>query len=287
MQIDEKAMMLDYIRLALKEDVGDGDHTTLACIPASARDKAVLIAKEGGVIAGLEVAAMVYHEVDPEIVFTPLVEEGQEVAMGDHVFSVEGSSRSILTAERLSLNYIQRMSGIATHTRRLVRLIGHSKTTLLDTRKTTPNNRVFEKMAVRIGGGNNHRFGLFDMILIKDNHIDFCGGVEGALDAVHQYLELLGRKLPVEIEVRNFEELDRVLRHGGITRIMLDNFSVPDLKKALEIIDHRYETEASGGINERNLVEYASTNVDFISVGALTHHVNALDLSLKSLKSVL
>ena len=287
MQIDEKAMMLDYIRLALKEDVGDGDHTTLACIPASARDKAVLIAKEGGVIAGLEVAAMVYHEVDPEIVFTPLVEEGQEVAMGDHVFSVEGSSRSILTAERLSLNYIQRMSGIATHTRRLVRLIGHSKTTLLDTRKTTPNNRVFEKMAVRIGGGNNHRFGLFDMILIKDNHIDFCGGVEGALDAVHQYLERLGRKLPVEIEVRNFEELDRVLRHGGITRIMLDNFSVPDLKKALEIIDHRYETEASGGINERNLVEYASTNVDFISVGALTHHVNALDLSLKSLISVL
>ena len=287
MQIDEKAMMLDYIRLALKEDVGDGDHTTLACIPASARDKAVLIAKEGGVIAGLEVAAMVYHEVDPEIVFTPLVEEGQEVAMGDHVFSVEGSSRSILTAERLSLNYIQRMSGIATHTRRLVRLIGHSKTTLLDTRKTTPNNRVFEKMAVRIGGGNNHRFGLFDMILIKDNHIDFCGGVEGALDAVHQYLERFGRKLPVEIEVRNFEELDRVLRHGGITRIMLDNFSVPDLKKALEIIDHRYETEASGGINERNLVEYASTNVDFISVGALTHHVNALDLSLKSLKSVL
>ena len=286
MQIDEKAMMLDYIRLALREDVGDGDHTTLACIPASAQDKAVLIAKEGGVIAGLEVAAMVFHEVDPDIVFTPLVEEGQEVAMGNHVFSVEGSSRSILTAERLSLNYIQRMSGIATHTRRLVRLIGHSKTTLLDTRKTTPNNRVFEKMAVRIGGGSNHRFGLFDMILIKDNHIDFCGGIDQALDTVRQYLEQTGKKLPVEIEVRDFEELDQVLRHGGVTRIMLDNFSVSDLRKALEIIDHRYETEASGGINERNLAEYASTNVDFISVGALTHHVNALDLSLKSLSAL-
>ena len=286
MQIDEKAMMLDYIRLALREDVGDGDHTTLACIPASAQDKAVLIAKEGGVIAGLEVAAMVFHEVDSDIVFTPLVEEGQEVAMGDHVFSVEGSSRSILTAERLSLNYIQRMSGIATHTRRLVRLIGHSKTTLLDTRKTTPNNRVFEKMAVRIGGGSNHRFGLFDMILIKDNHIDFCGGIDQALDTVRQYLEQTGKKLPVEIEVRDFEELDQVLRHGGVTRIMLDNLSVSDLRKALEIIDHRYETEASGGINERNLAEYASTNVDFISVGALTHHVNALDLSLKSLSAL-
>lgn len=286
MQIDEKAMMLDYIRLALREDVGDGDHTTLACIPVSAQDKAVLIAKEGGVIAGLEVAAMVFHEVDSDIVFTPLVEEGQEVAMGDHVFSVEGSSRSILTAERLSLNYIQRMSGIATHTRRLVRLIGHSKTTLLDTRKTTPNNRVFEKMAVRIGGGSNHRFGLFDMILIKDNHIDFCGGIDQALDTVRQYLEQTGKKLPVEIEVRDFEELDQVLRHGGVTRIMLDNFSVSDLRKALEIIDHRYETEASGGINERNLAEYASTNVDFISVGALTHHVNALDLSLKSLSAL-
>ncbi len=287
MQIDEKAMMLDYIRLALKEDVGDGDHTTLACIPASARDKAVLIAKEGGVIAGLEVAEMVYHEVDPEIVFTPLVEDGQEVAVGDHVFSVEGSSRSILTAERLSLNYIQRMSGIATHTRRLVRLIGQSKTTLLDTRKTTPNNRVFEKMAVRIGGGSNHRFGLFDMILIKDNHIDFCGGISQALDAVHQYMERNGKNLPVEIEVRDFEELAQVLNHGGVNRIMLDNFSVPDLRKALGIIDHRYETEASGGINEKNLADYASTNVDFISVGALTHHVSALDLSLKSLESIL
>lgn len=286
MQIDEKAMMLEYIRLALKEDIGDGDHTSLACVPASARDKAVLIAKEGGVIAGLEVAEMVYHEVDPDIVFEPLVEEGQEVAMGDHVFSVEGSSRSILTAERLSLNYIQRMSGIATHTRRLVRLIGRSKTVLLDTRKTTPNNRVFEKMAVRIGGGSNHRFGLFDMILVKDNHIDFCGGIKPALDAVGRYLERTGRKLPVEIEVRDFEELDQVLQHGGVDRIMLDNFSVPDLRKALGIINHRYETEASGGINEKNLAEYASTDVDFISVGALTHHVNALDLSLKSLKSM-
>lgn len=283
MQIDEKAMMLDYIRLALKEDVGDGDHTSLACIPEEAKGKAVLVAKEAGVLAGLEVARMVYEEVDSRIVFTPLLEDGQEIQVGDRIFIVEGPSRSILTAERLSLNYIQRMSGIATHTRRLVKMIGESKTTLLDTRKTTPNNRVFEKMAVRIGGGSNHRFGLFDMILIKDNHIDFAGGIKEALDAVHFYLEAKGKQLPIEIEVRSFEELEQVLQHGGVDRIMLDNFPVDKIREALRRIDGRYETEASGGINMDNLAEYASTNVDFISVGALTHHVNALDLSLKAM----
>lgn len=275
-------MMIDYIRLALKEDVGDGDHTTLSCIPSSARDKAVLVAKEAGVIAGLEVARMVYAEVDPTVVFTPLMQDGAEIGVGDRIFTVEGPSRSILTAERLSLNYLQRMSGIATHTRRLVNLIGSGKTVLLDTRKTTPNNRVFEKMAVRIGGGRNHRFGLFDMILIKDNHIDFAGGIPQAIDSVHAYLKKKGKDLAIEIEVRNFDELGQVLAHGGVNRIMLDNFSVEDIRKAVGLVGGRYETEASGGITEQTLPLYASTGVDFISVGALTHHISSLDLSLKA-----
>lgn len=280
MKTEEKEIIADYIRQALREDVGDGDHTSLACIPESARGSAVLVAKQAGVIAGLEVAAMVYAQVDPSIVFTPLVQEGDEVEKGVRVFRVEGPSRSILTAERLSLNYIQRMSGIATQTRRLTRMIGNGKTVLLDTRKTTPNNRIFEKMAVRIGGGQNHRFGLFDMILLKDNHIDFAGGIEKAIDAVHAYLKEKGKNLTIEIEVRDFDELRRVLAHGGVNRIMLDNFSVEDLRKALVVIDGKYETEASGGITEETLAQYAATGVDFISVGALTHHIRSLDLSL-------
>ena len=284
MQVDEKEMMAAYIRLAMKEDIGDGDHTTLSCIPASATDKAVLVAKEAGVIAGMEVAKTVYETVDPKVVFTPLVEDGSEVVPGDRVFTVEGASRSILTAERLSLNYIQRMSGIATYTRKLTRMIGEGKAVLLDTRKTTPNNRVFEKMAVRIGGGRNHRFGLFDMILIKDNHIDFAGGITQAIAAVHAYLREKSLQLAIEIEVRSFEELEEVLRHGGVNRIMLDNFTPADIRKAVSMIDGRYETEASGGINEQTLAEYAATGVDFISVGALTHHISSLDLSLKAVR---
>lgn len=284
MQVDEKEMMAAYIRLAMKEDIGDGDHTTLSCIPASATDKAVLVAKEAGVIAGMEVAKTVYETVDPKVVFTPLVEDGSEVVPGDRIFTVEGASRSILTAERLSLNYIQRMSGIATYTRKLIRMIGEGKAVLLDTRKTTPNNRVFEKMAVRIGGGRNHRFGLFDMILIKDNHIDFAGGITQAIDAVHAYLREKSLQLAIEIEVRSFEELEEVLRHGGVNRIMLDNFTPADIRKAVSMIDGRYETEASGGINEQTLAEYAATGVDFISVGALTHHISSLDLSLKAVR---
>lgn len=284
MQIDEKAMMLNHIRQAIKEDIGDGDHTSLSCVPASAKGKAVLVAKEAGVIAGMEVARMVYHEVDPQVVFTPLVKDGSEIKVGDRIFTVEGSSRSILMAERLSLNYIQRMSGIATHTRSLVKLIGNSKTVLLDTRKTTPNNRVFEKMAVKIGGGNNHRFGLFDMILIKDNHIDFAGGIPQALNAVHSYLKEKGLDLAVEIEVRSFDELEQVLECGGVNRIMLDNFSPEDIEKAVAIINGKYETEASGGITRQTLARYAATGVDFISVGALTHHISSLDLSLKAVQ---
>ena len=284
MRIDEKEMMAAYIRLALREDVGDGDHTTLSCIPASATDKAVLVAKEAGVIAGMEVARMVYGQMDASIVFTPLVQDGCEVKPGDRIFTVEGASRSILTAERLSLNYIQRMSGIATYTRKLTRLVGSGTAVLLDTRKTTPNNRVFEKMAVRIGGGKNHRFGLFDMILVKDNHIDFAGGIRQAIDAVHAYLQEKDLKLAVEIEVRSFEELDEVLDRGGVDRIMLDNFTPEDIRKAVECIGGRFETEASGGINEQTLARYAATGVDFISVGALTHHISSLDLSLKAMR---
>ncbi len=288
MMREEEKMIRNYIRLALQEDVGDGDHTSLSCIPASAKGKAVLVAKEEGVIAGVGIARMVYEEVDPKTVFTPLVQDGAEVKKGDRIFEVEGFSRSILTAERLSLNYIQRMSGIATHTRRLVNLIASvptdngRRTTLLDTRKTTPNNRIFEKMAVKIGGGSNHRFGLFDMILIKDNHIDFAGGIEKAIDAVHTYLQEKGKTLPIEIEVRNFDELDRVMKHGGVNRVMLDNFTPEDLRKALKVGDGKYETEAAGGITEQTLPLYAATGVDFISVGALTHHIAALDLSLKA-----
>ncbi|MDE5742865.1 MAG: carboxylating nicotinate-nucleotide diphosphorylase, partial [Bacteroidales bacterium] len=262
------------------------DHTSLACVPETARGEAVLVAKEAGVLAGVEVAETVYRLVDPHIDFKALKHDGDRLAVGDRVWTVSGASRSILTAERLSLNYVQRMSGIATQTRRLVDMLAGTRTTLLDTRKTTPNNRVFEKMAVRIGGGSNHRFGLFDMILIKDNHIDFAGGVVEAVQAAEAYLKANGLKLPVEVEVRNEAELEAVLRHGGVQRIMLDNFTVPDLKKAVEKIGGRYETEASGGITEATLKDYASSGVDFISVGGLTHHVASLDLSLKAVHHI-
>lgn len=282
----EKTAVEFYIRLALKEDVGDGDHTSLACVPAKARGEAVLVAKEAGVLAGVEVAETVYRLVDPQVTFTALKQDGDRLQPGDRVWTVEGASRSILTAERLSLNYVQRMSGIATHTRRLVDMLAGTRTTLLDTRKTTPNNRVFEKMAVRIGGGSNHRFGLFDMILIKDNHIDFAGGVAQAVQAAQDYLKANGLKLPIEVEVRDTDELETVLRHGGVQRIMLDNFTVPDLTKAVKHIGGRYETEASGGITEATLKDYASSGVDFISVGSLTHHVASLDLSLKAVHHI-
>lgn len=282
MQIDEETMMRDYIRLAIREDVGDGDHTTLSCIPASARGKAVLVAKEAGVIAGMDVARMVYGEVDPQVKFTPFVKDGDEVNVGDKVFEVEGASRSILTAERLSLNYIQRMSGIATHTRSLVELIGkESKTVLLDTRKTTPNNRVFEKAAVKVGGGRNHRFGLFDMILIKDNHVDFAGGIPQAVKAAKDYCKANGKNLKIELEVRNSDEIDQALE-AGVDRIMLDNFTPERTREAVKQINGRCEIESSGGITLETLRQYGECGVDFISVGALTHSVKGLDMSFKA-----
>ncbi|MFZ4400510.1 MAG: carboxylating nicotinate-nucleotide diphosphorylase [Bacteroidales bacterium] len=267
---------------ALKEDLGDGDHTSLACIPKGSKGKAKLLVKENGIIAGIEIARKVFEKVDASVQFNQILKDGDEVKTGDIVFTVEGSSISLLSSERLALNFLQRMSGIATQTNKMVKLLEGLNTKLLDTRKTTPNLRLFEKMAVKIGGGENHRFGLYDMIMIKDNHVDFSGGIKQAISNSCDYLKIKNKNLNIEIEVRNFDELNEVLTIGNIQRIMLDNFSVPELKKAVELIDGRFETEASGGITESTLRSYAETGVDFISVGALTHHIRSLDLSLKA-----
>lgn len=273
-------MIDELIRMALREDVGDGDHSTLACIPPQAQGTARMVAKQDGVICGMEVGEKVFHLVDPALQVEALVKDGDTVHKGDEVMRVTGSSASILTAERTVLNYMQRLSGVATQTRHMVSLLEGLSTQLLDTRKTTPNMRLLEKYAVHCGGGTNHRIGLYDMIMLKDNHIDFAGGIEAAIDRTHDYLTRTGRQLRIEIEVRSLDELDCVLQHGGVDRIMLDNFDIPTLREAVRRIDHRYETEASGGITEETLRSYAETGVDFISVGALTHHIKSLDLSL-------
>lgn len=273
-------MIDELIRMALREDVGDGDHSTLACIPPQAQGTARMIAKQEGVICGMEVGEKVFHLVDPSLQVEPLAKDGDTVRKGDEVMRVAGSSASILTAERTVLNYMQRLSGVATQTRHLVSLLDGLSTKLLDTRKTTPNMRLLEKYAVHCGGGTNHRIGLYDMIMLKDNHIDFAGGIDAAIDRTHDYLKRTGRQLRIEIEVRSLDELEQVLWHGGVDRIMLDNFDIPTLREAVRRIDHRYETEASGGITEATLRSYAETGVDFISVGALTHHIKSLDLSL-------
>lgn len=270
----------ELINMALREDVGDGDHSTLSCIPQEAQGRARMMAKQDGVLCGVEVGERVFHLVDPDLKVTILMHDGDEVRKGDMVMTVEGHSGSILTAERTALNFMQRLSGIATETRRMTRLIEGMHTRLLDTRKTTPNMRLLEKYAVACGGGTNHRIGLYDMIMLKDNHIDFAGGIEAAIDRANSYLQDRGKSLKIEIEVRNLDELDRVLRHGGVDRIMLDNFDVDTLREAVRRIDHRFETEASGGITEVTLRQYAETGVDFISMGALTHHIKSLDLSL-------
>jgi nicotinate-nucleotide pyrophosphorylase (carboxylating) len=272
----------DLIRLAVIEDLGAGDHTSLATIPENANGKAMLLVKEEGIIAGIEIASKVFQEIDPGIIFIPSLKDGDKVCSGDVAFTVEGKSVSLLSAERLALNFLQRMSGIATKTNQLVSLLNGLPTKLLDTRKTTPNMRVFEKEAVRIGGGYNHRFGLYDMILIKNNHIDFAGGVIKALEACFNYLKLNNIYIDIEIEVRNLEELNQAISVGGFKRIMLDNFSVEEMRLAVSIIGHQFETEASGGINETTLRAYAETGVDYISVGALTHHIKSLDMSLRA-----
>lgn len=281
MELD-KAILKEFVRNALKEDVADGDHTSLATLPSGARGKARLIIKEEGVLAGVEVAKFIFAEVDPQLQVEVLIADGAQVKPGDIALYVTGSNYSILVAERLVLNIMQRMSGIATITRRIVESLKGTSTRVLDTRKTTPNLRYFEKLAVKIGGGVNHRFGLYDMILIKDNHVDYAGGIANALNATRKYLHENGLKLPVEIEVRSLEELQQVLDLGGIDRILLDNFDFDTLKKAVQIVDGRFATEASGGITEENVLEYAKCGVDFVSMGALTHSIKSLDMSLKA-----
>jgi nicotinate-nucleotide pyrophosphorylase (carboxylating) len=276
MKIDE------IVSLALKEDLGDGDHTSLATIPADATGRAELLIKEDGVIAGIDVAREVFFQVDPHLKFVGLMDDGQWVGRGGTAFTVSGRSASILSGERLALNFLQRMSGIATSTRKIVDRLKGLNVKLLDTRKTTPNLRVLEKYAVKAGGGHNHRFGLFDMILIKDNHVDFAGGIGEALEATKNYLAEKKFDLKIEIEVRDFNELERVIEIGGVDRIMLDNFTVDGLRNAINLIDGRFETEASGGITIETIRQYAETGVDYISVGALTHHIKSLDMSLKA-----
>ena len=274
----------EVIDLALIEDLGDGDHTSLATIPYEAMGKAVLTAKEIGVLAGIGVAAQVFKKLDPNVVIDFQKEDGSIIQAGDVVFTVEGKSQSLLSAERTALNFIQRMSGIATFTHQIVQKLDGLQTKVLDTRKTTACNRAIEKLAVKIGGGFNHRFGLFDMIMIKDNHVDFAGGIQQAIHATKTYLSEKGKDLKIEIEVRNFTELEEVLQTGGVDRIMLDNFIPNDLMLAVQLINNRYETEASGGISIDTIREYAETGVDFISVGALTHQIKSLDLSLTAVQ---
>ena len=272
----------DLIRLALREDVGDGDHSALSCVPEHATKRARLLVKQAGVLAGVDVALAVFDEVDPTLQVRVLMQDGTRIEVGDIVLTVEGSARSILKAERLMLNLMQRMSGIATYTRSMVDLIADLPVKLLDTRKTTPNFRLFEKMATRIGGAHNHRMGLYDMIMLKDNHIDYAGGIEAAITRARGYLAETGRNLKIEVETRNLAEVNEVLRVGGIDIIMLDNFSLEDMREAVQRIGDRFETEASGNINETTLRAVAETGVDSISSGALTHQIKSLDLSLKA-----
>lgn len=270
------------IDLSFAEDIGDGDHTTLCCIPEDAMGKSHLLIKEDGILAGVEVAKRVFARFDPTLKVEVLINDGAHVKKGDIAMVVSGKVRSLLQTERLMLNIMQRMSGIATTTNKYVELLKGTKTHVLDTRKTTPGMRMLEKQAVKIGGGVNHRIGLFDMILLKDNHVDFAGGIKNAIDRCHAYLKEKSLNLKIEIEVRNFDELQQVLDCGGVDRIMLDNFSVEDTKKAVEMIAGKYETESSGGITFDTIRSYAECGVDFVSVGALTHSVKCLDMSFKA-----
>ena len=270
------------IDLAFAEDIGDGDHTTLCCIPDTAMGKSHLLIKEDGILAGVEVAKRVFARFDPTMQVEVLIGDGAHVKKGDIAMVVTGKVRSLLQTERLMLNIMQRMSGIATMTAKYVERLKGTKTHVLDTRKTTPGLRMLEKQAVKIGGGMNHRIGLFDMILLKDNHVDFAGGIANAINRCHEYLKEKGLDLKMEIEVRNFDELKQAMDCGGINRIMLDNFSVENTKKAVEMVAGKYETESSGGITFDTIRDYAECGVDFISVGALTHSVKGLDMSFKA-----
>ena len=282
MKPEYKPFVDEIIELAIKEDIGDGDHTSLCCIPAEKKGRMRLLCKEEGIIAGIEIARLVFERLDPTMKFEQVLEDGTHVKVGDVAFYVSGSERSLLQAERVVLNIMQRMSGVATQTAVYVGRLDGLHTKVLDTRKTTPGMRVLEKMAVKIGGGENHRIGLFDMILLKDNHIDFAGGIRNALTKAREYLAATGRNLPIECEVRSLEDIDEVFAAGGADRIMFDNFTPEATRKAVEKVAGRCETESSGGITLDTLREYAETGVDFISVGALTHHIKSLDMSLKA-----
>ena len=275
-------MIDEIIDNALREDIGDGDHSSLSCVPVDAIGNAKLIIKDNGIIAGVELAERIFHRFDPKLEVTILIKDGSIVKVGDIALEVKGSSRSILATERLVLNFMQRMSGIATQTNKIVKLLEGCSTKLLDTRKTTPGIRYMEKWAVRIGGGYNHRFALYDMIMLKDNHIDYAGGIPQAIQRTNEYLKSTGKKLKIEVEVRDEDELKQVLEFGNVDRIMLDNFTPERIKAVLPTIPAIYETEASGGITIDTIREFAETGVDFISVGALTHSFNSLDMSLKA-----
>jgi nicotinate-nucleotide pyrophosphorylase (carboxylating) len=276
---------IEFIEQALHEDIQDGDHSTLACIPADARGKALLKIKEAGIIAGIDIAQQIFTHLDPQAQMEVWLKDGQMVKPGDQAFEIQTSVHNILKAERLVLNIMQRMSGIASLTRKYVDQIADLPAKLLDTRKTTPNFRWFEKRAVLIGGGFNHRMGLYDMIMLKDNHIDYCGGIEQAILKTNQYLKDKNLSLQIEIEARTLEDVKTILEVGQVHRIMLDNFSVSLLKEAVEIIGGQYETEASGGITIESIRSYAETGVDFISAGAIIHHAVSMDLSLKAIKN--
>ena len=272
----------DLIELAIREDIGDGDHSSLACIPPDERGRMKLLVKQEGVLAGVEVAEMVLRRLDPDVAFDKRIEDGAHVRPGDVAFYVEGRVVSLLQAERILLNIMQRMSGVATQTARYVKELEGLKTRVLDTRKTTPGMRVLDKMAVKLGGGENHRMGLFDMVILKDNHIDFAGGITAAVEQTKAYLEAKGKRIPIEVEVRSLDDVREVLRLDGVDRIMLDNFTPELTREAVDLIAGRCEIESSGGITLDNLREYAACGVDYISVGALTHQIKSLDLSLKA-----
>ncbi|RYZ97069.1 MAG: carboxylating nicotinate-nucleotide diphosphorylase [Sphingobacteriaceae bacterium] len=279
----DQELINQFITSSLQEDVGDGDHTSLATVPAGTQGKAKLLVKDEGILAGVELAEIIFHVVDPQLKLNIFIHDGAEVKPKDIAFEVAGSAHSILKAERLVLNCMQRMSGIATRTHEIADLLEDTNTKILDTRKTTPGLRYFEKWAVRIGGGVNHRFGLYDMILIKDNHVDYSGGIRQAIENARQYVAET-KKLAIEIEVRNIDELEQVLQTGGVDRILLDNFTYADLREAVNMIEGRYITEASGGITIDNVRDYAACGVDYVSMGALTHSIKSLDLSLKAVK---
>ena len=273
----------NFIHTAIQEDIGDGDHSSLSCIPADATGKAQLLIKEKGILAGIEIAKKVFTAIDPSLKMEQFLFDGNEINKGDRAFIIEGNVHSILKSERLVLNIMQRMSGIATTTKKYAKKLLGTKTKILDTRKTTPGNRYIEKMAVKIGGGENHRMGLYDMIMLKDNHIDFAGGIESAIKKANKYIQEHKKDIKIEIEARNLSEVKEILRVGKVHRIMLDNFNYDDTREAVKLVNGKYETESSGGITLETIREYANCGVDYISVGALTHQIKSLDMSLKAI----